>query len=302
MCPVNIKTLTIRLLTGLITGLILPSLLACDIAHAWGRYGHAVTGHIADAHLSDDSREAIAQLLGERSLADISAWADQIRPDWRATAPFHFINGPVDEIEPTDAHWHPPQGNAHAAILAYAEVLADEAQSERDRREALKFLVHFIGDLHQPLHAGFAEDRGGNDALILHQGELSNLHRYWDVTILNRHAQRYDARQLAAVLQDRHQTELELLGSPLLDSRAWVREARGYLFSGLYPLPRQDHGLEGHEQAILIIDQAYEAVWLPVAERQLLRAGLRLAATLNAIFEHGQSPFEPALLSPPPRP
>ncbi|MGY6631969.1 MAG: S1/P1 nuclease [Wenzhouxiangella sp.] len=278
------------------------TLMPVSPAQAWGRYGHAVTGHVAEAHLSPASREAVAELLDGRSLAEVASWADEVRPDWPETAPFHFINGPMDALEPTNAHWHLPRGNVHSAILAYAEVLANQDHAARNRREALKFLVHFIGDLHQPLHAGFAEDRGGNNAVILHRGEVSNLHRYWDVGILDTHASRYDARQLAAVLQDRYRHELAELLEPALDSRQWVRETRGYLFSGLYPLARSDHEREGIDQPILIIDETYESVWLPVAERQLLRAGLRLAASLNALFDAGQSPFEPARISPPERP
>ena len=288
--------------------LLLSALVGCLLislstpAQAWGRYGHAVTGYVAESHLSPASHEAVAELLEGQSLGEIASWADDVRPDWPETAPFHFINGPTDALEPTDAHWHLERGNAHSAVLAYAEVLASLDNAADDRREALKFLVHFIGDLHQPLHAGFAEDRGGNNAVIFHQGELSNLHRYWDVVILDSHASRLDARQLATVLQDRYRHELDALGEPELDSREWVREARAYLFSGLYPLPRTDHGREELDQPVLIIDEAYESVWLPVAERQLLRAGLRLAATLNALFEQGQSPFEPAPITPPDRP
>ena len=278
----------------LITLLVLPLLLAVsDRAVAWSSHGHRVVGHLAEFELTDTAREQVRELLGDdRNLGDVGPWADWVRDDRPATAPLHYINGPTDRLVPREADYALEQGNVYSAILGYAQRLADNDRSERERREALKFLVHFIGDVHQPLHAGFAEDRGGNTIASVYQGELTSLHRYWDHDILAPRMARFDARAYAGFLHGRH---AELFGRVLEpgDPRDWVVEARGYIFAGLYPMPRVDEPVDEIDGPLPVLDEAYRAVWLPVAERQLVRAGARLAATLNMLFEDHASPFPP---------
>ena len=269
-------------------------------AEAWSSHGHRVVGHLAEFELTDTAREQVRALLGhDRNLGDVGPWADWVRDDRPATAPLHYINGPTDRIEPRETDYALEQGNVYSAILGYAERLADTDRPERERREALKFLVHFIGDLHQPLHAGFAEDRGGNTIAAVYQGAVTSLHRYWDHDILSPRMDRFDARAHAGFILARYADELALPDTPG-DPRHWVTEARGYVFAGLYPLPRTDEPVEEIDGALPVLDEAYRAVWLPVAERQLARAGLRLAATLNRLFEDGASPFDAPPIELPP--
>ncbi len=278
--------------TILIAALVLPLVLAASHrAEAWSSHGHRVVGHLAEFELTDTAREQVRELLGDdRSLADVGPWADRVRDDRPETAPLHYINGPTDRIEPREADFALEQGNVYSATLGYAERLADTDLPTRERREALKFLVHFIGDLHQPLHAGFAEDRGGNTIAAVYGGELTNLHRYWDHDILAPRMARFDARAHAGFLHARHD---DVFAGALEtgDPQDWVVEARGYLFAGLYPMLRVDESVEEIDGPLPVLDEAYRAVWLPVAERQLARAGARLAATLNTLFEGGASPF-----------
>lgn len=276
-------------------------LVLTQSAWGWGRFGHEVTGHLAWFELEPAAREAVVELLGEQSLARATVWADEVRPDRPSTAPFHFINGPTDRLEPTARHWNLARGNAYSAILGYAEILADPERAADERREALKFLIHFIGDLHQPLHAGFAEDRGGNDFAVLYQGEPSNLHRYWDTGILDPRAQRYGPAEYAAILFDSHSVDERRRWTRVDDPRDWVREARQYIFAGLYPPLRSDQE-DDAEVPIAVLDEAYRGVWLPVAELQLARAGSRMARSLNLIFITGRSPFEPPPIEFPPDP
>ena len=271
-------------------------------AEAWSSHGHRVVGHLAEFELTDTAREQVRELLGEdRNLGDVGPWADWVRDDRPATAPLHYINGPTDRLVPREADFELEEGNVHSAILGYARQLADTDRSERERREALKFLVHFIGDLHQPLHAGFAEDRGGNTIAAVYRGELISLHRYWDHDILAPRMARFDARAHAGFLHGQH---AELFGDALDagNPRDWVIEARGYLFAGLYPMTRVDEPVEEIDGPLPVLDEAYRAVWLPVAERQLARAGARLAATLNALFEDDSSPFRASPVEMPPAP
>jgi hypothetical protein len=287
--------------------LLLALLLLSAQGFAWSRYGHETVGHLAEKDLSPAARMAVSDLLDGQTLADVGSWADQVRPDRPETFPLHFVNGPLDDIVPSDADLNLPQGTVYTAVLGYSRILADTANARADRVEALKFLVHFLADLHQPLHSGFLEDRGGNDEPVIYRGEVSNLHRYWDNAIFAERQVGFDARELAAVLRSQygqHDRRAWAMSSP----REWVIEAREFIFSGLYPrrrsgvlsdLPSTDIPA-GLEEPIAVMDESYRLVWQPVAELQLARAGARLAATLNAIFDSGQSPFPaPAIPFPP---
>jgi hypothetical protein len=267
----------------------------------WSSHGHRVVGHLAELELNDTAREQVRELLGDhRNLGDVGPWADWVRDDRSETAPLHYINGPTDEVEPREQDFALDEGNVYSAILGYAERLADDNLSEQQRREALKFLVHFIGDLHQPLHTGFAEDRGGNTIAAVYQGELTSLHRYWDHDLLAPRVAHYSPEAHAGLLHGLFPASQRVEWRRNDDPRDWVIEARGYVFAGLYPLPRTDEPVDEIDGALPVLDEAYRAVWLPVAERQLARAGTRLAATLNAIFESERSPFEPPPIDFPP--
>lgn len=268
-------------------------------ALGWGRFGHEVTGHLAMYELTPTALAAVEELLEGESLARATVWADEVRPDRPVTAPFHYINGPVNQLEPTQANFNLAQGNVHSAILGYAEILADLTREPGERREALKFLIHFIGDLHQPLHAGFAEDRGGNDIPVIHKGELSNLHRYWDTLILEPYSQRYSSAEYAAILFERYSSDERQRWASSKDPRDWVLESRSWIFAGLYPPPRTDQAdiIEG---PIGVVDESYRQVWQPVAEKQLARSGSRMARALNLIFVSGSSPFPPPPIDFPP--
>lgn len=287
----------------LLTALLLFSAQAL----AWSRYGHQTVGYLAENDLTPAARMAVGDLLEGQTLAEVGSWADEVRRDRPETYPLHFVNGPLDEVVPTDAELNLPQGTVYTAVLGYSEILADAQQPRENRVEALKFLVHFLADLHQPLHSGFLEDRGGNDEPVIYRGELTNLHRYWDNDIFAARQAGFDSRELAAVLRSQygqHERRAWAVATP----REWVIEARQLIFNGLYPrrrigvlstVPAAEIPSELAEP-VAVIDDSYRQVWQPVAERQLARAGARLAATLNAIFESGQSPFDPPAVPFPP--
>ena len=276
-------------------------------AFSWSSYGHETVGYLAEKDLTPAARLAVSDLLEGQTLAQVGSWADQVRPDRPETFPLHFVNGPLDQVEPSDADLNLPQGTVYSAVLGYSDILADANQPREDRVEALKFLVHFLADLHQPLHSGFLEDRGGNDEPVIYRGEVTNLHRYWDREIFAVRESEFDSRELAAVLRSQygqHDRRAWAMSSP----REWVIEAREFIFSGLYPrrrsgvlplVPQSEIPPEVVEP-IAVMDESYRLVWQSIAELQLARAGARLAATLNAIFDSGQSPFPaPAIVFPP---
>ncbi len=287
---------------GLLSVCMLGAVLSSS-AYGWSRYGHEVVGHLAEHDLTPAARAGVASLLGDRGLADVASWADEVRPDRPETAPLHYVNGPMDRLVPRAQDFELPGGNVYSAILGYAERIVDASLPERERSEALKFLVHFVGDLHQPLHAGFGEDRGANDVAVIYRGEMINLHRYWDNEILDHARRRFSSREFAAVLHQRFAAQQRAQWMGEEDPRAWVVEARRFIFNGLYPRPRIDVGGEA-QGPVAVIDESYAQVWRPVAELQLVRAGARLAQALNQLFENNQSPFSPPPIEfpPPPRP
>ncbi len=270
-------------------------------AHAWSRFGHEVAGYLAEHELTPAARSAVAELLGEQTLADVGSWADEVRRDRPETGPLHFMNGPKDVLVPAESDFAIGQGNVYSAILGYSQLVVDESLSVSERREALKFLVHFVGDLHQPLHVGFLEDRGANDVPVVYQGEVINLHRYWDNEIFYAPRRRFDSREYAAVLMAHFGDHERTAWTGKTNPRDWVIEARRLIFNGLYPRERSDAATDEYAR-IPVIDDSYATVWLPVAEKQIARAGARLAWTLNQLFENGESPFaDPPIEFPPPR-
>ena len=264
-------------------------------AQAWSRYGHEVTGHLAAAQLDPEAAELVARVLGERSLAEVAAWADEVRPQRRASGPWHYLNAPRGVLQPSDADLNPRQGTVASAVVDHAAKVADPSLSAQQRREALKFLVHFVGDLHNPLHVAYGDDRGGNDFGVRYGGQTLNLHRYWDHDIFAPAMATLSSLEYAEFLLNRFTDAQRAAWAADPDVRNWVTDGRRYLFAGLYPVERQD---VGNGEAIAVLDEAYREVWLPVAERQLARAGARLAAILNAIARDGASPLMPLGSSP----
>ncbi|MCC5876264.1 MAG: hypothetical protein JJU11_08625 [Candidatus Sumerlaeia bacterium] len=257
---------------------------------AWGWKGHHITGYLAEKELEPEVRAAIDDLLDGESMASVSAWADRVRPRRPETAPFHYVNGPRGVLVPREEDFLLPEGNVYTAVLGYSELVADETLPRQQRREALKFLIHFIGDIHQPLHCGFSDDLGGNTYTVLHEGRRRNIHRIWDTEILGDYLE-MEVDEAAAIIYEKYTDEERAQWVSVGDPRDWVIEARRPIFAGLYPPQRVD--IEGEDEPIAIVDDLYMEIWQPIAEAQIARTGSRLAATLNAIFTTGTSPFDP---------
>lgn len=153
-------------------------------AHAWGAEGHRLVADLAQEQLRPAAQERIRQLLvqeGLTRLADISTWADDHRNP--ATAPWHYVNFPRDSCTYVAARECPDGRCVVGAVERQAELVArsdDPAQALL----ALKYLVHLVADLHQPLHAGYQDDRGGNNVQLQVLARGSNLHALWDTHMI----------------------------------------------------------------------------------------------------------------------
>lgn len=161
------------------------ALVAAPPPPVWSFEMHRLVCDIAWRELTPTARAEARRLLATEtpaeSFAEACTWADRVRGNdgYRWTAPAHYVNLPrgaagVDRARDCDTIC------VVTAIPRYLAALADGARSDSARREALKFVAHFVGDLHQPLHAGYADDRGGNDVRLLFAGDSTNLHRLWD--------------------------------------------------------------------------------------------------------------------------
>jgi hypothetical protein len=249
---------------------LLPCLICLflpALAHAWGPAGHRLVAELAQGQLDPAIAAQARRLIGGQSLADVATWADDLRHDesqralGRATAPLHYINF-ADSACRYDAARDCANGRCVvAAIERYANVLGDRSRSDAERAEALRFVVHFVADAHQPLHAGYRADRGGNRFQVQFNGRGSNLHSVWDTPVLA-------SRKLG---WPRYARELARTPLPAATGSAaqWAEEScRATRDDGIYP--------DKHR-----VDARYLARMRPLAERRVRSAAARLAAVLE---------------------
>lgn len=257
---------------AMVTILFVCALLLAGNASAWGVLGHRLVARLAERQLSPDAEAEVRRLLataGHASLADVANWADDVRkndPDLgRRSAPWHFVNL-GDHGCSYVARRDCPDGDCVVeAIDTQARILADRTRSDRERLQALKFVVHFVGDVHQPFHAGHTRDRGGNRVQVNHRGRGTNLHSLWDRDLLA-------SRGLGETGYYWKLRGLRADPAPATvaaSAAAWAEESCRILQQpGVYPASAR-------------IDDAYIARHRPVAEQALVRAGDRLATLLN---------------------
>ncbi len=245
------------------------TLVCAPPAFAWGPLGHRIVARLAEAQLTPRAWAEAQKLLalrGAHHLSDIAVWADDLRDTdpvlFQRTKRLHFVN-----FHSGKCIYDPPRDCRNgdcvvAAIEKYSAILADRSNSPAMRAEALAFVVHFVGDIHQPLHAGYRRDAGGNDFQVRWRGRGSNLHRVWDSLMLD--STHLSVAQFTDKLAARH-SRIATGGTPA----EWAEEScRIDRDEGVYPRSR-------------FIDQAYVERELPIAEQRLRQAGARLAALLN---------------------
>ena len=240
-------------------------------ALSWGQVGHRVTGAIAEQYLTPKAQLAINQLLINQDLAEISTYADEMRSHpsefWKKTAnPWHYVNvydgKTYSDVAP------PLEGNAVTALEMFTKQLKSKQSSLEEKQLALKFIVHIIGDLHQPFHAGNGTDRGGNDVKLKFFWEDSNLHRVWDSGLIDRQQLSYTewTRILSRKISEQQAEEwMEV------DPKVWIAES-AKVRATLYPDSDK-------------VSWDYQYQNLPIVKRSLQMGGVRIAAYLNAIFE-----------------
>jgi len=261
-------------------GVSVALILVCFQTWAWGLEGHRIVADIARDHLSVAARQNLILLLGSDDLAAISTWADDVRPQRQETYGWHFVDIPADAngfSNERDCYRPDPkfpssltdhQNCVVDRIVDFQRILADKNAAAPDRLEALKFVVHFIADIHQPMHA-IGTARGGNDIHVVGFGSTEcgaypcNLHYEWDTGLIA-HTGRSEGDYV-----DYLEHRIAVLGLGASGTPAdWANES----FRAAQQAWVDDGG---------VVDDTYYRAKIDVLDDRLSLAGLRLAAALN---------------------
>jgi hypothetical protein len=255
------------------------TLISSPVAFAWGGDGHQIVALIAEERLTPAAQSGIHELLGKDtdiSDAEIASWADNIRREKRRTAPWHYVNIPT--IQPSfDKKRDGKDGeNIIDKISEFEKVLADKTESKEKRAEALKFIVHFVGDVHQPLHCADRNgDKGGNGRLVffLERQKAVSLHQCWDSLILLNRKGKIRVADYAESLNSKistTQAEKWSKASP----EDWANESHRVAIESVYAEVPAD----GPPPKLTpeYLDKSSRAI-----DEQLEKAGVRLAEVLN---------------------
>jgi hypothetical protein len=246
-------------------------LLFCVIGNnsfGWGPTGHRATGWIAERYLSSKAKKKIRSLLGQETLAMASTWMDEIRSDstYNHTADWHWVT--IEDGKTYDQSPKNPKGDV---IMTLERIISELKSHKLDRKkeiEAIKMLVHLVGDIHQPLHVGCCDDQGGNKVKVKWFRNDSNLHSVWDSGMIDDTKLSYTELAQALGLADKATTALWQKATV----RDWANESMTYR-KEVYDIK------DGN------LSYRYSYLHLQSAKNRMLQAGVRLAGILNQIYK-----------------
>jgi hypothetical protein len=252
-------------------------LLAPLPCFAWGPEGHRIVGVDAVAMLDDTARAEVAGILGDISPDTVGTacfWPDTVRktPAWEWSAPLHYVNIPRSAL-----HYDPerdcPDGQCVTeAIVRYANWLTLPESDPEERYRNFAWLCHLVGDLHQPLHAGYRDDLGGNTVEVEYRGEIGNLHQFWDRVVIRDRLREGDAWQRPYSGPPWNHALEEWNPRSV---RQWTDESHALVARAAYP-------------DSFVISKAFaDGTWL-IIRQQWQKASSRLAGVLNATLGEGE--------------
>lgn len=242
---------------------------------AWGLTGHRVIAEIANHHLTHRTQRKLHKLFNNQDIVYWANWPDFIKSDktgvWRSTFAWHYVNisKSADFIAFKKELEAQPKPNLYSQIQALIRQVKNKNTSDKDRRIAIIFLVHLVGDMAQPMHLGRADDLGGNRIDLTFFGRKTNLHRLWDSNLID--SQKYSYSEYARLLDTLSRKEVKQIQSGSLAQ--WCYESH-LLANDIYA-----HTPEGAR-----LGYDYEYKYINAMEQQLLKGGLRLAKILNSLF------------------
>ena len=254
------------------SALFLFHLLALTSAFAWYDKGHRVVGLIAHANLTATARKEVETILaGTMTLADAAIWPDHEGRSVRDFDPLHYVNIPADASGYDQGRDCPQRNCMVEALKWFSAVIADTNAPIMMRRLALYYVAHLVGDMHQPLHAGRAADRGGVDIIVSYKGQTTNLHFFWDTNLVEMETGKEEevAMRLTANL-----TEEERRKWQLGDPKQWTNESLALVRSHAY-----------NTGSSVELSDDYVEKARPIVRRRLAQAGTRLAWLLNTALK-----------------
>jgi len=238
----------------------------------WGTKGHNVIASIAEEHLNVKTKKEIRRLLEGRTMVYYSVWMDEIRsnPAFSYTSTWHYAN--VDDGKTYQTMGKQKGGDVVTATVQAIEKLKNKNLPDSIRAMNLKFLIHLVGDMHCPMHAGRATDRGGNDYSVTWNKTKTNLHSLWDNSVIDgaRNWNSIEWAKFIDINMNRKQRLAIETGEPL----DWFNETVA-LASDIYKNTPENEA----------IPQSYVRKYTPAIEEQFLKAGYRLAGLLNSILK-----------------
>jgi hypothetical protein len=266
--------------------------IACSIALiSWGYVGHQVVAEVAEQHTDIRVLPIIEKLLNGKKMGDVASWADEVRnqPDYKHTSPWHFLNVPIGLTYSQfikEVH-DQKQENIYTAILNQEKILSDKQATNDQKSEALKFLIHLVGDAHQPMHVSRAEDKGGNTIQVQFDGRGTNLHSLWDTRLIDKTGK--SANQLAEEYDDKH-----------LDNGAVKKLQADSLMQWLWESYQISTKLYAEVEKNNKLGEGYYNTHIPLIEERLGVAGVRLAGVLNHLLYDPSVKITSVKLLPPP--
>ncbi|HMH23738.1 MAG TPA: S1/P1 nuclease [Puia sp.] len=245
---------------------------------SWGVIGHRAIARIAEHHLTPSARAAVKELLRNETLSEVSTWPDEVRsqPEYKNTGSWHYINLPLGLSYPEFVKQVEgmTKENVYSALRKCEALLANPQASKEQKVVALKFVVHFVGDLHQPMHVSREEDQGGNKIQVNYDGKGTNLHSLWDSRLIEH--QGLNDEQLAQKYDQITPGQIKEWQGDLLIKWIWESyQASTKLYTEIDQLNNRT------------LDDAYYQSHMPIIEDRIKRAGIRLAGVLNEIFKNG---------------
>lgn len=249
---------------------ILPILLLIVFStstFAWGPTGHRTTGWIANKYLNKKARKAIERILQGQSLAIASTWMDEVRSDstFDYMTDWHWVTVPFGQTyDQTEKN---PKGDIIQTLERVIAELKSKKLTEQEQAQRVRILIHLIGDIHQPLHVGGKNDKGGNDVKVMWFRSDSNLHRVWDSDMIDDTKLSYTELGESLTIPTDGQRKAWQLSS----ARDWAKESQAY-------------EKEVYDTGNGKLGYRYSYLYFPLVRTRLLQAGVRLAGVLNEIY------------------
>ena len=261
----------------LVISMIITSLIVLpNNAYSWGKKGHRVIAALAQRYLSDEALKAVQDIIGDDNhLWELANWPDDIKSDkakWGHVAPWHYLS--IDDHENIYSEFaRSSRGDILSALHDLEEKIINDQLSKQERWQALALYIHFVGDIHQPLHVGNRHDRGGNDIRVEWFGDQTNLHSVWDTRLIEYWGLSFT--ELTESIDQRVDLSKHAMAhQPIIEWAAESKKLRQQCYRGV--------NVGGGKRSRLGYRYAYDNSQL--AKQRLRDAGYRLAIRLNKLL------------------